>query len=272
MPDMHLHERTLCLVGCGKMGGAILKGWLDNKVVASKNLFVQEKHPSDDLLAMQKACEFQLNAEEKPDLFDTVVLAVKPQIMEQVLKNPDQVKGRLYISVAAGLTLSFYENILGSETPIGRIMPNTPISVGKGVSALIANAACNEEMKTYVRSLFEVSGIIVELETEKQMDAVTAMSGSGPAYVFALIEAFAAAGEAEGLAPDLAMTLARHTVCGAGELAYQSSLSATELREMVTSPNGTTAAGLAVLRSEEGIEPLLKKTVAAAAQRSREMN
>lgn len=272
MPDMHSHERTLCLVGCGKMGSAILKGWLDQKVIAPKNLFVQEKHPSDDLLAMQKAYGFQLNSDQKPELFDTVVLAVKPQIMEQVLNDPDQVRGNLYISVAAGLTLSFYEKILGLEMPIGRIMPNTPISVGKGVSALIANAACNEETKSYIRSLFEVSGVVVELETEKQMDAVTAMSGSGPAYVFAFIEAFAAAGEAEGLGPDLAMSLARHTVCGAGELAYQSPLSATELREMVTSPNGTTAAGLAVLRSEEGIELLLKKTVAAAAQRSREMN
>jgi len=269
---MNSAKRTLCLIGCGKMGSAILRGWLENDILPVANIFVQEHYPSDELLEMQNDYNFWLNSKNLPEHTDTIVLAVKPQMMADVLEDLSPMTAKCYVSVAAGLNLPAYEKILGVSTQIMRVMPNTPVSVARGVCAIIGNAACNNERIAYTRSLFESIGHVVELESEDQMDAVTGVSGSGPAYVFSMIEAFAAAGEAEGLSPELSMTLARQTVCGAGELAYKSHLTATQLREMVTSPNGTTAAGLSVLRADDGIGPLMKRTVSAAAERSREMN
>lgn len=268
-------EKTLCLVGCGKMGGAILNGWLESNILPVENIYVRENHVSAELLAAHKKYGFHLNVSdaEIPSQVDIVILAVKPQMMPEVIKELSSVvTGQCYVSVAAGVTLCAYEKELGKDVSIIRIMPNTPISVGRGVSAMIANAVCSSEEKSCAQALFESSGCVVELDSEDQMDVVTGMSGSGPAYVFALIEAYAAAGEAEGLSPKMSMQLARQTVCGAGELAFKSELTPTQLREMVTSPGGTTAAGLAVFRADDGINQLVHKTIKAAAKRSREIS
>jgi len=176
------------------------------------------------------------------------------------------------VSIAAGTPIGYFEQALGAETPVIRAMPNTPAAIGQGITALIGNAAASEAHLTLAEALLAVIGQTVRLEREAQMDAVTAVSGSGPAYVFHLIEALAAAGEALDLPADLALTLAKATVSGAARLAVTSDQSPAQLRSNVTSPNGTTQAALEVLMDEtRGLRPLLRAAVAAAARRSREL-
>jgi pyrroline-5-carboxylate reductase len=178
----------------------------------------------------------------------------------------------LFVSIAAGTTIATFEGALGHLTPIVRTMPNTPAMVNRGITALCRNAHVSDADMTLAVALMAAVGETVVLDGEHQIDAVTAVSGSGPAYVFHLIEAMAAAAEAEGLPPDVAMKLARATVCGAGELAYRSPDSAAQLRINVTSPGGTTAAALAVLMdAETGFPSVLKRAVKAAADRGREL-
>jgi pyrroline-5-carboxylate reductase len=178
----------------------------------------------------------------------------------------------LFVSIAAGTTLASFEAALGDATPIVRTMPNTPAMVGRGITALCRNGRVSDADMDLARELMSAVGQVVILEREDQIDAVTAVSGSGPAYVFHLIEAMASAGEAEGLPADIAMQLARATVCGAGELAFQSPETAAQLRINVTSPGGTTAAALKVLMNPEtGFPALLKRAVKAAADRGREL-
>jgi pyrroline-5-carboxylate reductase len=178
----------------------------------------------------------------------------------------------LFVSIAAGTSIATFAEALGARTPIVRTMPNTPAMVGRGITGICANDYAGPEGLALARALMSAVGEVVELEGEHQIDAVTGVSGSGPAYVFHLIEAMASAGVAEGLAPDVAMQLARATVCGAGELAYQSQEPASQLRINVTSPGGTTAAALTVLMDEAtGFAPLLKRAVKAAADRGREL-
>lgn len=257
----------LVLLGCGKMGQAMLSGWLAAGLPASR-VWIVEPNPSLSLAALGAQVNVPL-----PSRAAAVVLAVKPQMMEQALPQVAGLagSGAMFLSIAAGLTLAWFEARLGTATPIVRAMPNTPAAVGRGISALIPNAAGAAAMPL-AEALLGAVGRTVRLDAEAQMDVVTALSGSGPAYVFHLIEAMAAAGEAEGLSPDLAMALARATVCGAGELAHQSPESAATLRINVTSPGGTTAAALKVLMDEAtGLPPLMVRAVAAAAARSREL-
>ncbi len=260
--------RGVVLLGCGKMGGAMLEGWLSAGLPA-RAAHVIEPHPSealDDFAARGVRVNGAL-----PDAPAAAILAVKPQMMTPALQQLHALTcgPTLFLSIAAGLTLGYFEHALGAETPIIRAMPNTPASVGRGATALIANAR-GAAFTPLAEALAAAVGETVLLKDEAQMDAVTALSGSGPAYVFHLIEAMAAAGEAEGLPPDLAMRLARATVCGAGELAYRSAADAATLRRAVTSPGGTTQAGLAVLmEAESGLQPLMRRTVAAAAACSR---
>ena len=175
-------------------------------------------------------------------------------------------------SVAAGTPIAAFEAALGAQTPIVRAMPNTPAAVGRGITAIIGNAHASATQVDLAEMLLRAVGQVVRLEREDQMDAVTGVSGSGPAYVFHMIECLAAAGEAQGLAPALAMQLAQATVAGAGALAEAADETPAQLRVNVTSPNGTTQAGLAVLMDEDsGLPPLMRKTVAAAADRSREL-
>ena len=179
----------------------------------------------------------------------------------------------LFVSVAAGVTIANYESILGAKTPIIRAMPNTPAAVAKGITAIIGNACADAAQLDQAEALLKAIGQVVRLEGEHQMDAVTGVSGSGPAYVFHMIEALAAAGEAQGLSSDMAMKLAKATVAGAGALAETADETPSQLRVNVTSPNGTTQAGLEVLMNEAtGLPPLMVATVKAATERSKELS
>ncbi|WP_149142867.1 pyrroline-5-carboxylate reductase [Gemmobacter caeruleus] len=263
-----IRERGLVLLGCGKMGSALLEGWLSQGVPPDA-VRVIEPHPSDWL----RATGVHLNTDLPADPA-IVLLAVKPQMMGAALPQVTALGNgtTLFLSIAAGTTIASFEAAFGAATPIIRAMPNTPAAVGRGITAIIGNARTDETDLRLAEALLSAVGDVVRLEHEGQMDAVTAVSGSGPAYVFHLIEALAAAGEAEGLPAALAMQLARATVCGAGELAHRSPETATQLRVNVTSPGGTTAAALAVLMAPEtGFPALLRRAVKAAADRGREL-
>ncbi|MCB1394664.1 MAG: pyrroline-5-carboxylate reductase [Rhodobacter sp.] len=268
MNRRELEDRGLVLLGCGKMGSALLEGWLKTGLPAG-SVHVIEPTPSDWL----KGTGVHLNA-PLPPAPAMALLAVKPQMMGAALPGLQALGGggTVFVSIAAGTSLKTIEETLGTGTPVVRVMPNTPAAVGRGISALIGNAAVSPEALALAQDLMAAVGETVLLQDESQMDAVTAVSGSGPAYVFHLIEALAAAGVAQGLPEAMAMQLARATVCGAGELARQSPESAAQLRINVTSPGGTTAAALAVLMNEaDGFPPLLARAVRAAADRSKEL-
>jgi pyrroline-5-carboxylate reductase len=261
-------EDGLILLGCGKMGSALLAGWL-NAGLPPASVWVIEPHPTDWLISRGT----RLN-EGLPEAAAVAVLAVKPQMMGTALPALQALgDGRtLFVSIAAGTTIASFEAAMGTRTPIVRTMPNTPAMVGRGITALCRNGHVTDSDLALARDLMAAVGQVVDLTSEAQIDAVTAVSGSGPAYVFHLIEAMAAAGVAEGLPPDIAMQLARATVCGAGELAFQSPESAAQLRINVTSPGGTTAAALGVLMDPEtGFPALLERAVRAAADRGREL-
>lgn len=265
-------SRGLVLIGCGKMGGALLDGWIASGLPPAA-AFIVDPYPGE------AAREFAargavLNPETPPENPAAVVVAVKPQIIAQALPLAARLAGPdvLILSIAAGVPMAAFESAAPAGTPVVRAMPNTPAAVGRGVTALVASAAAGPAHLDRAEALMSAVGEVVRLEEESQMDAVTAVSGSGPAYVFHMIEALAAAGEAEGLPADLAMRLARGTVTGAGELARQSPESAAQLRVNVTSPGGTTAAALGVLMDEaEGLTRLMTRAVRAAAKRSREL-
>lgn len=261
-------ERGLVLLGCGKMGSAMLAGWLKGGLAPS-SVYVIDPNPSDWV----QSTGVHLNA-DLPAAPAVVLIAVKPQMMGAALPVLKAMGGgeTLFVTVAAGTTISTYEQVLGASTPIVRAMPNTPAAIARGITAITGNAAASDANLDLAEALLAAVGQVVRLEGEHQMDAVTAVSGSGPAYVFHLIEALAAAGEAEGLPADLAMRLAKATVGGAGQLAEDSDEDPAQLRINVTSPGGTTAAALAVLMdAEAGFPALLTRAVKAAADRGREL-
>lgn len=263
-----VRDRGLVLLGCGKMGSAMLAGWLKGGLPAA-SVWVMEPYPSDWL----KSQGVHLNA-TLPDDPAIVLVAVKPQMMAEALPGLSTLGGgdTLFLSIAAGTRIAFYETTLGAGTPIVRAMPNTPAAIGRGITAISGNARATEAHLALSEALLSAVGQVVRLEGEDQMDAVTAVSGSGPAYVFHLIETLAAAGVAEGLAPSLAMQLARATVAGAGALAEEAEEGPDQLRINVTSPGGTTAAALKVLMDEgRGFPALLREAVHAAAERGREL-
>lgn len=258
----------LVLLGCGKMGSAMLQGWLADGLPA-RSVWVIDPNPTDWL----NATGVRVNT-ELPVAPAIVLIAVKPQMMGEALPAIAAMGngGTLFVSVAAGTPLAAFEAALGAESPIIRAMPNTPAAVGRGITAIVGNAHAEPAHLDMAEMLLRAVGQVVRLDGEDQMDAVTGVSGSGPAYVFHMIECLARAGEAEGLAPPLALQLARATVAGAGALAEAAEETPAQLRVNVTSPNGTTQAGLGVLMDEEtGLPPLMRRTVAAAANRSREL-
>lgn len=261
-------RRGLVLLGCGKMGQALLDGWLARGLPAA-SVTVLDPAPSPRLheLAGQG---LRLNA-DPPAGPAACLLAVKPQQMAAALPRVAALAGgdTVFVSVAAGTTLAALEAGLGAPSPVVRAMPNTPAAIGRGITALVGNARADGASLDLAEALMAAAGRTVRLDTEDRMDAVTAVSGSGPGYVFQMIEALADAGAAEGLPPDLAMDLAVATVAGAGALAEASGDSPAALRQAVTSPGGTTQAGLAVLRAEDGLSALMRRAVAAAAARSR---
>lgn len=256
----------LVLVGCGKMGSAMLEGWLANGVQPS-DIWILEPRPSARLEGL-KAEGLHLNA-GLPKAPALCLLAVKPQYMIEALPQLKGMGRPVYLSIAAGITLETLAHELG-DGPIIRAMPNTPAAIGRGITALVGNTVTSAKDMHMAEGLLQSIGTTVRLESEDQMDAVTALSGSGPAYVFHMIEAMAAAGIAEGLPEDMATMLATATVAGAGQLAAQSGETAGQLRVNVTSPAGTTEAGLKVLMNDKtGLLPLMRQTINAAANRSR---
>ncbi|MGH1452339.1 MAG: pyrroline-5-carboxylate reductase [Paracoccaceae bacterium] len=262
-------ERGLVLLGCGKMGSAMLQGWLNNGLPAS-SVHVIDPHPSEWV----QGTGVHINA-DLPAQPAIVLIAVKPQMMGDALPTIAAMGGgkTLFLSVAAGTSIATFEAAFGSDTPIIRAMPNTPAAVGRGITAIIGNATSTAAQLDLAAALLQAVGQVVRLKDEGQMDAVTAVSGSGPAYVFHLIETLALAGEEQGLPPELALQLARATVAGAGALAEDTPETPGQLRVNVTSPNGTTQAALNVLMDHEtGFPSLLSRAVQAAADRSKELS
>lgn len=257
-----INTRGVVLLGCGKMGGAMLSGWLANGL-AAQAVTVIDPNPSDWL----RGTGVHLNTDLPPAPAVTLI-AVKPQMMGDALPALQSLADTLFISVAAGTPIAAFQTAFGPDARIIRAMPNTPAAVGRGITALIGNALTDEADLTLAEGFLAAVGEAVRLETEDQMDAVTGLSGSGPAYVFHMIEAMRDAGIAQGLPADLALQLARATVVGSGELAMTGE-DPGQLRVNVTSPNGTTQAGLEVLMEE--LPDLMARTVSAAADRSREL-
>ncbi len=268
MKDTRIAKDGLVLLGCGKMGSAMLAGWLARGLPPA-SVWVTDPFPSDWLQAQG----VHLNA-DLPDQPAIVLVAVKPQMMAEALPTL-QAMGNgstLFVSVAAGTTIEYFEQTLGVQTPVVRAMPNTPAAISQGITAIVANKIAGDAGLDEADVLLSAVGQVVRLSDEAQIDAVTGVSGSGPAYVFHMIEAMAAAGEAEGLSVELAMQLAKATVAGAGALAMQTDETPAQLRVNVTSPNGTTQAALEVLMNEtDGFPTLLRRAVKAAAERSREL-
>ncbi len=264
-----IEDRGLVLLGCGKMGSAMLAGWL-GQGLDPEAVWVIDPQPSD-WVVMQGV---HVNAPLPPSPAIALV-AVKPQMMGAALPQLAAMGGggTLFVSVAAGTPIAAYEGAFGAGSPIVRAMPNTPAAIGQGITAMIGNAATQPAHMALAENLLAAVGRTVRLDSEAQMDAVTGVSGSGPAYVFHLIETLAAAGVAQGLPESLAMELAKATVSGAGALALAAEESPAQLRINVTSPNGTTQAALEVLMDERsGFPPLLKHAVAAATERSEELS
>ena len=262
---------SLLLCGAGKMGGALLNGWLSNGLEL-KQINVLEPNPSMWLVSLAKK-GLKLNVEPS-DTPEVCVMAVKPNMIEGLIsqKSFENLSSTLFVSVVAGVKLKTLNKLLDSDAPVVRIMPNTPATIAKGVSCLIPNKHTSEQQLQLVETLFATVGQTIRLTDEKQMDAVTAISGSGPAYVFYLIEVLMKAGIELGLDNELASRLAVLTVSGSGMLAEDSTLVVSELRKNVTSPNGTTEAALKVLMDpKKGLLPLIQETVSAAYSRSREL-
>ena len=268
--DKGVLRRSLVLVGCGKMGTAMLRGWLGGGSISRFHVVEPEGRPPGFPLAPEVG--WHTAADTLPDDLapDAVVFAVKPQIIDAVLPayrrwaRPET----LFVSIVAGKTLAGLGRHLGPAALI-RTMPNTPAAIGRGITVACANARVTKQQRQLCDRLLAAIGESAWVDDEALIDAVTAVSGSGPAYVFLLIEALAQAGEAQGLPPALALQLARSTVAGSGELARVSAESPAILRENVTSPGGTTRAALDVLMAPDGLEPLIARAVAAAAARSR---
>ena len=267
---MKIGDNGLLLVGCGKMGGALLKGWI-GAGVAPDQVTVIEPYPADWLIELTSE---GLNLNVPPNAPPTVtIVATKPQIMADALPGLNLYGDgpTLFISIAAGTAIASFEAMLGSETPIVRAMPNTPAAVGAGITALVSSRTVTADQRDLAEKLMGAVGKTVFLQSEDQMHAVTALSGSGPAYVFALAEAMASAGMSEGLPKELAQRLATETIAGAGKLMALADVEPSDLRVQVTSPGGTTAAGLEHLMSTNGLYALMEKTIQAASRRSREL-
>ena len=267
-------NQKLLLVGCGKMGSALLTGWLgreidDTDVIVvepSGGNFLQKRFNVPVINSLDK-----LNVEFTPNI---IVFAVKPQAMDQIVPNYGHFVApeTMFLSIAAGKPTDYFQHRLGDGASVVRSMPNTPAAVGRGITVAYRNGAVSDAQKLMATKLLEAVGEVGWVEDESLIDSVTAVSGSGPAYVFLMIECLAEAGIRLGLDPDLAEQLARTTVAGSGELARQSAESASVLRQNVTSPGGTTAAALDVLMGKNGLQELMSQAVSAAERRSRELS
>jgi pyrroline-5-carboxylate reductase len=264
--------RSLALIGAGKMGGAMLRGWIAGGLAPS-GVAVFDPQPAPDLVDFAEAHGIALTARAamRPE---AVVLAVKPQMLDAAASTIAALchADALVVSIIAGKTIADLKTRAPAARSFVRAMPNTPAAIGRGVTGAAANGALSDRQRGIATTLLSAVGLFDWLPDESFIDAVTALSGSGPAYVFALVEAMAAAGAALGLPAEIAMRFARATVEGAGELLAQSpAVPASVLRQNVTSPGGTTAAALAVLQGDEGLNALMGKAIAAAHKRAAEL-
>lgn len=267
-------DSPLVLVGGGKMGGAMLEGWLSQGLAPANVYVIEPSEAAAEAFAAKgvntAGGDDGLPADLRPGV---VIFAVKPQVMDAVaplyarFAGPDTV----FLSIAAGKTIGYFESLLGASAVIVRAMPNTPAAVGRGITVACGNAGVSDAQRDQCLDLLKAVGAAEWVDDESLLDAVTALSGGGPAYVFLLAEVMAKAGAAAGLPADLAERLARATVAGAGELLRQSTEPASTLRENVTSPGGTTAEALRVLMAGEAWQPLMDRAIAAATARSKEL-
>lgn len=265
---------SVILVGCGNMGHAMLAGWLASARLKPGEVAVVE--PNDALRARAAGMGVRVAADPSPFVAETprlVILAVKPQVIAEVAAQYRGFadRGSAFLSIAAGTPVSTFEAILGADAAIVRCMPNTPAAIGKGMMVVFENRNVQPQAGAFVRDLLAASGEVATIDDEALMDAVTAVSGSGPAYVFHFIEALTAAGEQAGLPAETAGLLAMQTVYGAACLARESGEEPGRLREQVTSPNGTTAAALSVLMADDRLKTLVGEAVEAARARSVEL-
>ncbi|MCK7475249.1 MAG: pyrroline-5-carboxylate reductase [Rhodopseudomonas palustris] len=257
---------TIVLAGAGKMGGALLTGWLAQGLDGC-NVAVLEPAPSDDIAALtERGVRFNA-APQDLGTVDALVIAVKPQMFREAAARLKAYvsPSTLVVSIMAGITVSALQDACGGA--VVRAMPNTPAAIGRGITVGVAAAEVSAGQRSAADALLRATGAVEWVDDEQLIDAVTAVSGSGPAYVFLLAEELARAGVEAGLPEQLAMKLARATVAGSGELLHRSELDAATLRKNVTSPNGTTAAALDVLMADDGLRPLMIRAVAAAKKR-----
>ena len=267
-------DATLLLVGGGKMGGAMLSGWLA-RGVAPDHVAVVEPGPVAGALRQKHGVAVHPGAEAIDPAFrpDVVILAVKPQVMDGAAAPYRRYAGpaTVFLSIAAGKTIGYFRRLLGEAALIVRAMPNTPAAVGRGMSVCCAGPGVTPAQRELSSSLLSAVGEVAWVEDEALIDAVTAVSGGGPAYVFLLVECLTAAGIAAGLPAELAQRIARATVAGSGELLRQSPEPPDVLRQNVTSPGGTTLEALKILMAPDGLQPLFNRAIAAATRRSREL-
>jgi pyrroline-5-carboxylate reductase len=262
---------NVVLVGAGKMGGALLEGWIGLGVDPAA-MTVIEPQPTPQIAALA-ARGLRLNPVGATGRADAIVVAVKPQTAPEALAEIGALvaPGAVVVSIMAGRTLGFLADALPAGTAIVRAMPNTPAAIGRGITVAVPNPLVTPAQRELAHRLLAATGAVEWIGDEGLMDAVTAVSGSGPAYVFLLAESLARAGEKAGLPAGLAASLARATVSGAGELLHRSPLAAATLRHNVTSPGGTTAAALDVLMAADGLDAVMERAVAAATRRGREL-
>ena len=261
---------TIVLCGAGKMGGAMLSGWLAQGLDA-RSVGVIEPHPSDEISALVTK-GVRLNPTPKQvGAVATLVVALKPQMFREAGPTLKQFAGSstLVVSIMAGTTIASIEEVCGGS--VVRAMPNTPAAIGRGITVAVTAKNVSAGQRAVADALLRATGSVEWIDDENLMDAVTAVSGSGPAYIFLLAEELARAGVEAGLPPELATKLARETVAGSGELLHRSELPSATLRQNVTSPGGTTAAALEVLMGPDGMQSLLTRAVAAATKRSKEL-
>lgn len=258
-----MKNTRILLVGCGVMGGTLKQGWERAKV------------PFETIVIDPSSPEFLPNLEALPRGFtpDVILFAVKPQTLPEILPlyKPFSGSGCLFVSIAAGIPLETFHKALGDNEHIIRAMPNLPATVGKGMAILVSKRSLSPSHRSLGQSIFEASGKALWVDNESYMDIVTALSGSGPAYFFRMVECLASAAAMCGLPPDIAMTLARQTAIGAGAMMEQTPDPVTELRIRVTSPGGTTAAALSSLDYEDAFGKLIRTALKAAIHRGQEL-
>lgn len=267
-------DTSLLLIGCGKMGGSVLNGLLKNGF-PTQNIRVAEPDETIRKTLTEKGIRCAVDASALTDFDpDIVFLAVKPFLIEQVINSvkPFTDKGSVILSIIAGRQIGWFKEKLGTNTVVFRAMPNTPAAIGKGITGVTSCGLANEDQKKTAQNVLSSCGEVVWLDNESQIDAVTAVSGSGPAYIFYLTEALTKAAKTLGLSDENAEKLAKATVIGSAGLMDKSSETPAVLRQNVTTPNGTTAAALELLMNpQSGFEPLLTQAVKAAEKRSKEL-